>query len=393
MNSGQSKMRTNGMFLRNFDSKRYQELQLQKEQILHKQKELEKRKEKKAKKERKRMSKKFDQITESAEETLSDTDQSVNSDSTCNESTCDGSDSSEVIAACMAALAADGNVSSEGATNLNEEFVTKEIDKAIQGATECDTVVDNAINEDLGASTCGVTIKLIKSEEETVNAQSNDGDKSKVLNSKEEGEVLTPAVIPAKASKEYAIIAKINKQALLSQTELVEQESGIKSASDSESEKSSKVNQSPRKHSPLNNNSMNGPNKKAAVQGIAKSKAQAYAIVDLDETMTITKLHNGTTKIKIGPEVTKQMTDNDSKHNSKEHIESLYRKRYMSGRMSRSAGYNGDLDTSTSSLETDIDTAIDQYLLNKLGDHGNEKLVITEEDLSGLHYLASSSSG
>ena len=38
----QSKMRTNGAFLRNFDSKRYQELQQQKEEILKKQQELEK---------------------------------------------------------------------------------------------------------------------------------------------------------------------------------------------------------------------------------------------------------------------------------------------------------------------------------------------------------------
>ena len=42
----QSKMRTNGAFLRNFDSKRYQELQQQKQQILRKQQELEKIKQK-----------------------------------------------------------------------------------------------------------------------------------------------------------------------------------------------------------------------------------------------------------------------------------------------------------------------------------------------------------
>ena len=42
----QSKLRTNGAFLRNFDSKRYQELQQQKEQILRKQLELEKIKQK-----------------------------------------------------------------------------------------------------------------------------------------------------------------------------------------------------------------------------------------------------------------------------------------------------------------------------------------------------------
>ena len=42
----QSKMRTNGAFLRRFDSKRYQELQQQKEEILRKQQELEKIKQK-----------------------------------------------------------------------------------------------------------------------------------------------------------------------------------------------------------------------------------------------------------------------------------------------------------------------------------------------------------
>ena len=367
MNSTQGKMRTNGVFLRSFDSKRYQELQLQKQQILQRQKELLRIKDKQGVNKTKR---------EAEYSSLND-----------------GQD-------------ANGNIETEEIGNGSVMHNTLEMSKMKKRAGNVFTVQ--------------ASVHAVRSPTEIVEAkvtQSNElepttGSEKKTNEVPKCPDTVTEETVNDKVKadkkqylKEYAIIAEQNKHALQRETQLVEQEADIESqyskivAIDSESCKS------------LSDTDINDISNPCKLKQFKKEKKKDYAIVDLDKTLVVVQnmikegKENGVTKTESmrDTEVENIGSSTDTlKGDSGDHVVPLtndltqiyVNRKQHAGRMSRSAGYSGDIDTSTSSLETDIDSAIDKFLAKEVySKEQQDRLVITEEQISRLHNVGSSSSG
>ena len=401
MNSAQNKMRTNGMFLRNFDSKRYQELQAQKQKILEKQQELLRIKEKKEKKEAKRKKKSKEIVEESSSFAVIPESETENTDEV--------SDSTEGVAT-SENESIDVTSESEGADSAHLNTASVDIpDGAIptdvvnepkeQLKSKCDTVT----------KTEGSKIENVASKIENV-AKEGNVNKNKQGKSKDTNGVVkfeeplekklgiagkTSQQTNVKPEKEYAIIAKLNKEAILRETELVVKKSETLFAGlngDIPTEDDAKVKKSKTKSK---------EQKKTNTNESLKSNIEAYAIVDLDVTMSLV---NEVNDINANKETVPEVTETDKTltntiQNDSDEMRSLFidnkDNTYIRNQnyMSRSAGYNGDIDTSTSSIEPDVDVAVNQYLAAKFIMNNKERLVITEEQLSSLQYVGSSSSG
>lgn len=406
MNSAQNKMRTNGMFLRSFDSKRYQELQAQKQKILEKQKELMKIKERKDKKEAKRKKKlneyaeealSFAAIPENETEALSAVDTTKELENTENEekdlkvktSKPRSPESKSVTSEAQESTADEedaeltGNidaVDAASATNVENEVV-------VESKVEDPTITDN--------------VKVLKEEPKTakiidLQKKSNDTIKAESDSDKISDTVSKPLNEPSgKVAKEYAIIAKLNKEAILRETEHVVQKSETLFAAingNVTKEESKKVSKS------------SSGNDEDIKESPMKTSTDAYAVVDLNVTMSLLKDINDELKDKKNADKALKVVGNSESVsakvlNLKDDVRAIYleNKENFNLRnqnyMSRSAGYHGDIDTSTSSIEPDIDPAVDQFLAAKFSCNGKERLIITEEQLSSLQYVGSSSSG
>lgn len=379
--SAQGKMRTNGMFLRSFDSKRYQELQAQKQKILEKQKELMKIKEKRDAKRKAQEGKKGSngENGEIVPDTSLDSQRVMNTDGS-------------------------GGVKQDSNDVVDKDDSTlEEVTSEDTGKSEDEMKVDmqnkNSVLQSVGNTGKKQSKDLVKGSSDCTESGPNQlrNDTSKYKANQEQLDVVNTAQgttgikksLSGQNVKEYAIIAKQNQQAIRRETALLEQKSGpgVYAKTDNSVSKPDKQNVK--------------PVKSTKVPKQSKANSDAYAVVDLTVTMNLVNEINGNT---LDDTTEKLANQSDGKSDSKgrssskglgyvdyKDIISNY-KHY--NKMSRSAGYSGDIDTSTSSLEPDyVDYAqMDQYLSSKLA-LNKDRLVITEEQLNSLQTITSSSSG
>lgn len=378
MSSAQGKMRTNGMFLRSFDSKRYQELQAQKQKILEKQKELMKIKEKgDAKKKQKDTGKtsgtedELEKAAESAEIKDIEGASSVvtkfvaSADGTTEETVSEILDFTEPDIKCESDVEMKTE-NGENNPNENDEKSTKKQSKTSITVRPSETVIQN-----------GASVENVKAVSKAKPADAaNSGQGQRGLKKSLSGQSI----------KEYAIIAKQNQQAIKRESELVQKtDTGIYAKQDILVNKTEEM----KRNQEMVKKLMGKQN---------KSNSDAYAVVDLTVTMNLV---NAINENNVNGN-TEQVTANGSvgKGSSKHRkgtgytdYKDIINNYKHHNKMSRSAGYSGDIDTSTSSLEPDYDYAhVDQYLTSKLS-LNKDRLVITEEQLNSLQTITSSSSG
>lgn len=378
MNSAQKKMRTNGMFLRNFDSKRYQELQTQKQKILDKQKELIRIKDNKDKKEVKKKNI-SNGVNNGVNTVVNGITENVPEDN--------GSDIAEagVPTICVTDDIPETSIVGPEALPESTHETIEETMRDSEGIIGSESKLEiEKENSENGDSTTGAISETSEKQNDMVQSAQELAQISENV-SENAGETL------GKVVKEYAIIAKLNKEAILRETELVVQKSEIVYAeiNDSASSDNEKVNKVKTGNDVVV--------KETSSKGL-KTVTDAYAIVDLDITMSlVNEINDEAEKIPESTESNKSIPGNvnvkrtGNKSNSMTNNENNY-VRYQNC-MSRSTGYHGDMDTSTSSIEPDGDSAVDQFLVAKFSVKHKERLVITEEQLMSLQYIGSSSSG
>ncbi|WAR09045.1 hypothetical protein MAR_019003, partial [Mya arenaria] len=382
--SAQGKMRTNGMFLRSFDSKRYHELQTQKAKILEKQKELMKIKEKKEKKKKQGNGDNVGEVGDERAE--ADVENHVTVE--------------------------DGAF---GITmTLKEEVPESEMDMIVEKAgketSNSKTSNANGIKSPSAKTSkskeskgkgAGKSLKSVQPKVQSIYAdlkaakeEGKGNASSVVMNGMLNDNEAKSEVTSEQPVKEYAIIAKLNQKAIQRETELLDNESktGVYA----------KVNPG--------EVTANGKELTESTETTRKTNTDAYAIVDLYETKSIVDEINGNvsnaldqTKDVHADKTTEEVVPKSTSTLSAKYLPGKptvgntgYREivyNYRHGKMSLSAGYHGDMDTSTSSIEPDY-MDIGQFgalLTNKLTTR--DKLVITEEQLASLQTVTSSSSG
>ena len=419
MSSTQSKMRTNGVFLRNFDSKRYQELQAQKQKILDKQKELIKIKEKKdaKKKEQDGTASDLSTGTETETEEVAELEEIEGEDgSVCVDIKVVVNDFDDVDGVIDAGGELKDSVNSQdvskaminGNTGKNElekkngvvgnetDHISEKVKvdtSKVKTAQKADSVTPAKVKQERthGSGNSKAGVKTVKGNGVIANSNAN----VKVDNlSKGQVQRGIKKSLSGQNVKEYAIIAKQNQQAIKRETEIVQKTgTGIYATPDTIGTQGTNKNQEIAKKLLA----------KAAKQN--KANAEAYAVVDLTVTMNLVNEIkennlNANTEAVATTGATVAKTSTKSKSGGKgtgytdyKDIINNYKHHH---RMSRSAGYSGDIDTSTSSLEPDYDYShMDQYLSSKLSLNSlnKDRLVITEEQLNSLQTITSSSSG
>ena len=419
MSSTQSKMRTNGVFLRNFDSKRYQELQAQKQKILDKQKELIKIKEKKdaKKKEQDGTASDLSTGTETETEEVAELAEIEDEDgSVCVDIKVVVNDFDDVDGVIDAGGELKDSVNSQdvskaminGNTGKNElekkngvvgnetDHISEKVKvdtSKVKTAQKADSVTPAKVKQERthGSGNSKAGVKTVKGNGVIANSNAN----VKVDNlSKGQVQRGIKKSLSGQNVKEYAIIAKQNQQAIKRETEIVQKTgTGIYATPDTIGTQGTNKNQEIAKKLLA----------KAAKQN--KANAEAYAVVDLTVTMNLVNEIkennlNANTEAVATTGATVAKTSTKSKSGGKgtgytdyKDIINNYKHHH---RMSRSAGYSGDIDTSTSSLEPDYDYShMDQYLSSKLSLNSlnKDRLVITEEQLNSLQTITSSSSG
>lgn len=376
--SAQGKMRTNGMFLRSFDSKRYQELQAQKQKILEKQKELMKIKEKRDAK-RKAQEGKKGSDGENVSDTSVDTQRVINTDGS-------------------GGIKQDSNDVVDKDDSTLEEVTSEDTGKS-EDEMKVDIQNKNSTLQLVGNTGKMQSKDIVKGSSDCTERGPNQllNDTSKYNANQEQLDVGNTAQgtagikksLSGQNVKEYAIIAKQNQQAIRRETALLEQKSGpgVYAKTDNSVNKPDKQNIK--------------PVKSTKVPKQCKANSDAYAVVDLTVTMNLVNEINGNTVEDTTEKVANQSdgkSDSKARSSSKglgyvDYKDIISNYKYYN-KMSRSAGYSGDIDTSTSSLEPDyVDYAqMDQYLSSKLA-LNKDRLVITEEQLNSLQTITSSSSG
>ena len=424
MSSTQSKMRTNGVFLRNFDSKRYQELQAQKQKILDKQKELIKIKEKKdaKKKEQDGTASDLSTGTETETEEVAELEEIEGEDgSACVDIKVVVNDFDDVDGVIDAGGELKDSVNSQdvseaminGNTGENEllkkngvvgnetDHISEKVKvdtSKVKTAQKADSVTPAKVKQERtqGSGNSKAGVKTVKGNGVIANSNAN-----VIVDNLSKGQVQRgiKKSLSGQNVKEYAIIAKQNQQAIKRETEIVQNTgTGMYATPDTIGTQNSKT-QGTNKNQEIAKKLL----AKAAKQN--KANAEAYAVVDLTVTMNLVNeikennlnantepvattgatVAKTSTKSKSGGKGTGYTDYKDIINNYKHHH-----------RMSRSAGYSGDIDTSTSSLEPDYDYShMDQYLSSKLSLNSlnKDRLVITEEQLNSLQTITSSSSG
>ncbi|KAH3734451.1 hypothetical protein DPMN_040891 [Dreissena polymorpha] len=437
MSSAQSKMRTNGMFFRNFDSKHHQELQklqAQKAKILEKQKELLKIKDSKSRKSDLPNGEADNEINAEDKEHVVDANDNVADSgklvihSAYNEGTV--SDNLELQANATLVNQEQGvkeakemsKTVKSGKSNRKEQFQSIYADlkaarelqtKAVAEAenpkvsTTKNKSKDPLTNKQTESGASNTSVNQHKDQTKGTSKTSEDKGKEKVKIASVKGdkhvainglsnEQSSKAVIKKSPSgqmvKEYSIIAKLNKDALKRETELVDNEN--------KSDTYAKTNML--KHGPEKTNLS------ASMAGLLSTRTEAYAVVDLEANKTLVDTLNGnignTGTLSLGRIRDSKNLDNantavgetsiDTKIGTMDYRDIVHNYRQHS-KMTRSAGYNGDIDTSTSSIEPDYMECgyLDAYISSKLTLQNKDRLIITEEQLSSLHAVTSSSSG
>jgi len=377
------------MFLRSFDTKRYQELQAQKAKILEKQRKLIKIKECKGPgrtagvEGEGESSSGGDKASESSDNTVvEDSDGGTNTGDFGVTMTLMEEEEEEGEGVCNGTYGSGGARMDEGknvavngqtktvATNGKKSAKSKETKSSKSSAPRVQSIYAD--------------LKAAREKATTAKAETGGSQTPTQMQYLTVPTVIVTQAPATEPVKEYTIIARRNQDALQRETEMLdnEQSSGVYSLAkdvitDASQGKQCSPHQSPSR----------------------KTNTDAYAVVDVvDRSKQMVDEINGNSEKHVS-------YDNSVKNNTDKYKKSDIRKpikpgsdykdiisMYKYSKMSRSAGYHGDIDTSTSSLEPDYcDLGQLDALTSRLT--GTDRLVITEEQLSSLHTVTSSSSG